>query len=624
MKIKLLKLKLQNFKGIKNLTIDFNENVTNIFGDNGTGKTTIFDAYSWLLFNKDSLNNTKFNIKTLDKNGEVISNIEHIVEGAFIFDDKKVVYKKEYKEQWTKKRGSSEQTYTGNTTDYFINEVPKSETEYKKSIASVIDEETFKLISNPRYFNVDLDKKKRREILMAISDDVSNEEIIKINKELKDLDLENYSVEEIQAINKVTYKKTGEEIKELPVRIDELYSSIKDIDVETLDIRKRTIMPAIQKIDDEIIKGDTSVGIKTINDKISELVLEQIDIKNKIDEENRQIKATAEVKNREIESEKNSLGNQIKEFENKINYTKTKIKDLNDNVINLRKEYEIEAAKIYDGSNICPVCNQELPYTMQEEAQNKFNLNKSKILEKITINANTFKDEMLKNSSEVKSNETILVTIKDDLEKLNIIEIQEYKLKEYPKKFYEIDTEIAKLKEKLTNSKSNDNKELLNKKLNLQEELDEINSQLAYSDVNNNTKNKIKEYEKEQKELAKILLEAEKTLSLCDEYTKIKSELISKDINTKFNFVEFKLFEKQVNGGINEVCDATVKGVPYSDVNNAARINAGLDIINTLSKHYGIYAPIFVDNAESVNTLIETESQVVRLVVSKDKELKVK
>lgn len=624
MKIKLLKLKLQNFKGIKNLTIDFNENVTNIFGDNGTGKTTIFDAYSWLLFNKDSLNNTKFNIKTLDKNGEVISNIEHIVEGAFIFDDKKVVYKKEYKEQWTKKRGSSEQTYTGNTTDYFINEVPKSETEYKKSIASVIDEETFKLISNPRYFNVDLDKKKRREILMAISDDVPNEEIIKINDELKDLDLENYSVEEIQAINKVTYKKTGEEIKELPVRIDELYSSIKDIDVETLDIRKRTIMPAIQKIDDEIIKGDTSVGIKTINEKISELVLEQIDIKNKVDEENRQIKITAEVKNREIENEKNSLDNQIKEFENKINYTKTKIKDLNDNVINLRKEYEREAAKIYDGSNICPVCNQELPYVMQEEAQNKFNLNKSKILEKITINANTFKDEMLKNSSEVKSNETILVTIKEDLEKLNIIEIQEYKLKEYPKKFYEIDTEIAKLKEKLNNSKSNDNKELLNKKLNLQEELDEINSQLAYSDVNNNTKNKIKEYEKEQKELAKILLEAEKTLSLCDEYTKIKSELISKDINTKFNFVEFKLFEKQVNGGINEVCDATVKGVPYSDVNNAARINAGLDIINTLSKHYGIYAPIFVDNAESVNTLIETESQVVRLVVSKDKELKVK
>ena len=134
---------------------------------------------------------------------------------------------------------------------------------------------------------------------------------------------------------------------------------------------------------------------------------------------------------------------------------------------------------------------------------------------------------------------------------------------------------------------------------------------------------KIEQYKEQEKELAAEYEKAEKILDLCDEYTKLYTNLVSSRINDLFKNVDFTLFETQINGGIVETCEATVNGVPYSDVNNAGKINAGLDIINVLSEHIGINTPIFIDNAESVNELIEVKSQVIRLTVSTDKTLRI-
>ncbi|RVU54862.1 AAA family ATPase [Anaerosphaera multitolerans] len=551
MKIKLLKLKLQNFKGIKDLEIDFKDDVTNIFGANATGKTTIFDAYSWLLFNKDSLNNTNFNIKTIDKNGETIRNIEHIVEGTFLFNNKEMTFRKEYKEDWGTKRGSSEETFRGNTTDHFVNGAPKGATEYKKIISSVVDEETFKLISNPRHFSVDLDKKKRREILLAISDEVLDEEIIKVNKDIKNLDLENYTIEELQAMNKATYKKADKEIKELPVRIDELYKSIKDIDFETLEFNN---IPSIEQIDKEISLGDNTGALKAINEKMSELITEQIELKNEIDEKNRNNRASVEAKNREIEEKRNELQRGIGTLKKDIEFRESQITEYKESVKRLATEYEDIANQYYEGSDICPICNQKLPAEMKKEALEKYNTEKSNKLEKIVIKANKLKDEIENFEEGKKLLQSNLERYELDLTDLERIDKIEYRSVPYPERVGEIDEEIADLKERRKNAESSkNNDELLEKKSKLQTELDEINSKLAYKEVNENAEKKIKEYETRQKELAKIILEAEKILNLCDEYIKIKSELISTEINKKFNFVEFKLFEKQVNGGINEV-----------------------------------------------------------------------
>ena len=251
MQIKIKTLKLENFKGIKDLTIDFKD-TTNIYGDNAVGKTTIFDAYSWLLWDKDSLNRKDFAIKPYDKNGDEIHNLESIVEGDFVFDDTDLTLKKIYKEVWTKKRGSTQAEFTGHTTDYYVNSVPVKKKEYNERIESVLSEDNFNLLSNPLYFNQFLVKTERREILLSLIEEVKPEDIIAKNKDLEDLDLENYTVDELKKIAKDSAKKINKDNESIPARIDELdKSKIHDIDFDALEFRKRSTLPAIKEIDEK-------------------------------------------------------------------------------------------------------------------------------------------------------------------------------------------------------------------------------------------------------------------------------------------------------------------------------------------------------------------------------------
>lgn len=112
---------------------------------------------------------------------------------------------------------------------------------------------------------------------------------------------------------------------------------------------------------------------------------------------------------------------------------------------------------------------------------------------------------------------------------------------------------------------------------------------------------------------------------MTEEFVRTKVHLLEEKINSKFKYARFKLFKDQINGGLEETCETLYEGVPYSSgLNNAARINVGLDIINTLNDYYGITAPIFVDNSEAVTKLINTNSQILSLIVSeKDKQLRV-
>lgn len=105
---------------------------------------------------------------------------------------------------------------------------------------------------------------------------------------------------------------------------------------------------------------------------------------------------------------------------------------------------------------------------------------------------------------------------------------------------------------------------------------------------------------------------------LLDEFIKAKIRVLESKINSLFSSVTFKLFDIQINGGINEVCEPLVNGVPFSDANNAAKINAGLDIINTLSKYYETLCFVILDNRESVTEIIDTKMQVINLFVDGD------
>lgn len=601
MQIKLKSLKLENFKGIKNLEIDFKEDVTNILADNGKGKTTIFDAYTWLLWDKDSLNRRDFSIKPYDKDGKEIHNLESMVEGTLEFDDEEITLKKIYKEIWTKKRGSTQAEFTGHTTDYYMNSVPVKKKEYTDRLATVIDEENFNLLSNPIYFNQILDKNKRRSIVLGLIEDIGKDEVLKENENLKKLPLDKYTIDEIKAMAKDSAKKINKDIESIPARIDELEKSkVGEIDFDALEFRKNFVTPAIKKIDEKLADVSTSSDeIKEITSKISELEQEKSKIKTDFEIEKHNI----------ISKNKNTLSEKTKD--------EKELQEINDTVARLAENidyYRTEWVKInsskYEGDFKCPTCGHDLEEHQIDEIISKFNLDKSEKLEIIEKEA-----------------ARMTARIEDYKKRIEEIRCKKYELLEEIKldeaKIKAIDDEITALKEKLSSLSTGDKTELIQKKEELTKELDELNKTLSLQGQNEKLDERIKELEQQEKDLAKSYEEQQEIIYLCEEYIKTYVNLVSDKINAAFYNVKIKLFEQQINGGITETCEVTLDGVPYSDLNSAGKINAGLDVINAISEKLDIQVPIFIDNAESINELIKTEAQLVRLVVSKDKELKI-
>lgn len=599
MQIKIKTLMLENFKGIKDLTIDFKD-TTNIYGDNAVGKTTIFDAYSWLLWDKDSLNRKDFAIKPYDKDGKEVHNLESIVEGDFVFGDTDLTLKKIYKEVWTKKRGSTQAEFTGHTTDYYINAVPVKKKEYTERIASVISEDNFNLLSNPLYFNQILDKNKRREVILGLIEEVKPEDIIAKNKDLEDLDLETYTVDELKKIAKDSARKINKDIESIPARIDELdKSKIHDIDFDALEFRKRSTLPAIKEIDEKLADASKMAeGMTEITAKITALQKEKSDLTEKY--QNKRFEVNLKNKNVLLEKEHDKLA---------LEEAKKNIEKLKDLVEKAREEWQEVHKEQYQGDFKCPTCGQDLLPDQIEKTMANFNKKKSEKLADIEEKAKDLKIKI------------------EECEKLiAIYEVKEYKEEDLPIepiRLKEIDKELDEAKSKLSDFSLDNKKDLLEKKDSLNADLEEINKKLSLQGQNEKIDERIKELEGQEKELAKAYEEQQRIIYLCEEYTKAYVDLVSDKINDSFDMVKFKLFENQINGGITETCEATFEGVPYSDLNNAAKINAGLDVINSLSDKLDLKVPIFIDNAESVNELIKTDTQLVRLVVSKDKELRI-
>ena len=636
-------LVLQNFKGIENLSIDF-KNDTKILGANGSGKTSIFDAYSWLLWDKDSNSRKDFDIKPFTENGETKHGLESTVTGRFELDGQPLKLSKTYKEIWTKKRGNVDAVFSGNTTDYFINDVPVKKSEYNQRIETFISEKEFNLLCNPLYFSEILDKKERRAVLLSLIKDVDNSEIFSINKDLKELDLENYTIEEIKAMAKASAKKTNEELNSLPIRIDELEKSKNTFDFTELEKEKTELEKQIANIDKVIAKSSESTNVIVQKNNIIQNKLDEMQkIKLKIDEinEDRQLQATREynqkysdfLANKEtlkctISSKEKSLTT----IENSIEVTHKNINSANSLLKELREKWTTENQKQFDGSLICPTCKREFDEDKKDEILSDFNKHKAETLTKIQNRANNYKKDL-------SDFEESLLDLKLDREKLveeiqklqnqfdNFREFTEEKpvieKEDYPIEYYTLQKEIEIIKQDLQAISSNDNTAILQQKQHLQNSLNEIVSKLALKDNNKMIDEKINNYLQQEKELAKIFEEQQRKIFLADEYTRIYTSLVQDKINDLFKTVNFRLFETQVNGEIKETCEVTVNGVPYPSVNNAGKINAGLDVINSLSEHFEKRVPIFVDNAESITDILEVKSQIVKLYVAKNLNLQI-
>ena len=642
--LKLLSIELTHFKGIKSFRLDANGEDVVVYGDNASGKTSVFDAFVWLLFNKNSQNKTDFDIKTLTEAGDHLHGLSHEVEAKFEIDGiKKLTLKKVYAEKWTKKRGSAESTFSGHTTDHFIDEIPKKKKEFDEKVAELIKEDVFKLLTSPTYFNEQLHWQKRRDVLLQVGGDISNDEVVAANKELASLPsiLGDRSIEDHRKW--LTSQRAGvnAQLDKLPVRIDEVQRSLPDVsglDESLIAQEIEFLQSQLQEKEDEHSRIRNGSEVSSKENELRLIQGSLIDIKNRL-----QASAHDEVmKTRREAAQKQDDTDSL---EQSLNSKKRLLTSHEETVSTLTKQAdtlrdlwtkENQCAFEHEAETECPTCKQELPEdevaAVTERALSAFNLKKAEKLESISSDGKRKKVTIEESNQAIEKLEAEIAEIEQNWQdaKEQLIEVQaRYQTEqksipdpnentEYQEQSKKADEKQAEINE-LKQSSAGAIEKVLSEIQKFKSEIKVLEVDQSKFTLIENSKTRIAELEAEEKKLAAHYEDLERQLFLTEEFIRTKVQLFEERINSHFQYARFKLFDSQINGGLTETCETLYKGVPYgSNLNDAARINVGLDIINTLSAHYGFYAPIFIDNSESVTKLIKVDSQVIALEVSAD------
>lgn len=675
MKMILKSLHLENFKGIRNLDVKFS-NKTKVKGQNAAGKTTIFDAFTWLLFNKNSAGEEKFNVRPLDKDGHRIDNVEIKVVGVIDVDGKEVELSKVQKQNWVKKRGTDTVTLQGNVNSFEIDGYPKSEADFKDYVSGLAQsEEMFKILTNPQYFS-SLKWKDQRDILMRLATDVSDVELAKTDAKYVPLlgELEKApSTDDIRAKFSKALSEWKKKQSEIPVRIDEAEKSKIDVDVAEQELAKVDLVRRIAECGKKMENAGSTLG-----DLRSKEMQLQFDMSGIAQTMNRELSNKRSIMDAELRDCKNELEHfavTISLKEKQIFDNEKTITDADAERKKLGEQYNFEKAKAFDetpylfdeskwifdeSTTVCSLCGQKLPQDKIESLKADFEQKKAdakaratKQLEDARKAFDDAKGAKLKGLID-KGN-----ACKADIERLtkenaklqeDIVALKEQESKalakqnDYAKQLSEIPAEadysqneeyvklkaehdkiladIAKLESEGADKVVTD---LKAEKSDLQAQLDEVNKVIAQAANNVAIDDRIETLRDEQKEIGQKVADQEQMLYLLEEFIRFKLNKVSESINSHFKTVNFKLFEMQLNGGMKDCCECTVNGVPYSTLNSGHRIVVGLDIIRSLSEMYGVSCPIFVDNAESLNefNVPDMDAQLILLSVSEDKQLKV-
>ena len=663
--IQLKSLRLLNFKGIKKLEIKDFEKETNIFGANGTGKTSIFDAFTWLLFGKDSTDRTAFEIKTLDENNNVIPKIDHEVEAVIEVNGETYSLRRTFVEKWQKKRGSLEAEFTGNETLYHWNDVPMTLRDYSAKISGLVNENVFKLITSPTAFN-SLKWQDQRQALIDISGGVTDETIAEGNPEFTALlaKLTNKSIEEYQKQIAASVKKAKDELKQLPTRIDEVERGKPEaVNFETIE--KELAVKQLEYTSIETQITDKVAAQQDILNKRSEIQKKIYELESDINSAKHQAKLAAQNEFRKENDGSSQLQTQLNDKEAEIKRSTEKIevlkKDLahekgiitslteqNNDIRGKWNARNAEEFKMDEGECKCPTClrafeaedieakSKELFANFQnakmkdlEELNGKGKRNKERIeaakTASLELNSRIVQGESIIDSLQAEAKK-LQDQIKEDAGKTSTkteADLIEHFTNQDETIFFR-QGEIEKLKAELAAVKGVDVQDLKEKKDAISKEITGIKDSLQSKSQIEQANNRIAQLQKEESTLAQQLADFEKDQYIIENFIKAKIDTLESLINNRFEFVNFKLFETQVNGGEVPTCKALINGVPFSDANTASKINAGIDIINTLCGHYEVSAPIFIDNRESVSKLIASQSQIVNLIVSEsDNKLRV-
>ncbi len=631
MEITLKQLLIENFKGIQSLEVDLDHR-TNISGANATGKSTIQDAFTWLLFGKNSDDKKDFNIKNTVR--PELNKHDHSVTGVLDVDGRTMKLQRIYREKWTKRRGSEESELTGHESSFLINDTPCNMSEYNETVNQLLEENTFKLLTNIYHFNTTLPWQQRRSMLLSLVGGIDDDKVAEGTQLQWIVDKMREDQTTLEKLRKRYYSErtaAAKELERLPARISEvqgMMENIPDVDVDetnTLQERYGELSDVLNSAQKEYEQHREAIAghKRTLSEIEAKIQLREMEIRKVFGAKYDEISETIRKKRIEFQdtlSQKSVLEAKIKEMDSMAEEYKRRIEELREDW------FKIDQERLDPAAIVCPSCNQNLPEDKRESILTDFNSTKAKRLAKINESGTKAKSFLEKDypyqvgiyqdtlrdvsKAQLRLNKEIteLTALKDGLPDIKTVFAEDEELSNLTQQIKSLQDKVMMV---------GDSKQVSETK----NECDKILRRLE--EINNNAKRhnelneRMEQLLQQEKDLAIKIAQIEGLEYELEVFTARKMEMLEGKVNELFNAgVKFSLFKNQLNGGVDETCETLIEGVPFADANHAGQINAGISIINVFGKNLDIQAPIWIDNAEACLEVTDTPAQLIRLVVA--------
>lgn len=645
--MKLLKLTLENFKGHGLRVVEFSPTVTRVYGANGTGKTSLFDSFCWILWAKDSddrtqSGNVSFYPFDPDKQGEVLHNVVVKVEAVLEIDGAQHVLCRTMQEKWTTPNGTELPRFTGNETKLYIDGLAVKANQFDAFVKENINSELFKLTSNPRYFPT-LHWKEQRRILMELVGDIINDDVLASDASLEPLrnELASRKPEDCKKLWQQQQKAAVKDLEKTVLLINENRKHLPQIENEAevkaeLEAQRLVLMKPLEKAMQEkadILSG-TAISKKQAEAKVLESKLDVIRaeqrekiaaVRKPFDEQIAALEAEAKTAAETVKPYRQTVVN----LDNAIRENEEKLKVLQDSW---------QAVDAEEFNDVCPCCHRPYPPEQIADQRATFNRSKAERLEKIEADGNALfakneenkaqRDAAMKEVQRLSKLDLEMPDKHSEIMKQREEAVQALPPMENRQDWFEASEDLKRINHEIEELHIDVKLKLMDAEKaveSAQKPIGDIDVRLAEIKAAEATRALITDYTKQQQTLREQHDELALKLSLIKKFDEIKAVMTTEKVKAILPGMDFKLFNyNNTNEGYTETCELVKDGKPYANLSNGEKIAVGCELIAAISKHYGVSNPVWIDNAEATTKHLETNGQAILLRVSAaDAELRI-
>lgn len=651
MEIKFKKIRIRNFRGLVSFDANLEGRSVRISGANGLGKSSVADAITWVLFGKDSRRRTAFPIDPVDDAGRIIHNLDVSVELEMLIDGQPTTLRRRRQEKWVQKRGMTTEQLDGHQTTCYIDGRPLPSSDFSSHVDTIVKEELFRALTTPDYFpSLPMDQQYRLLVKIVGTRTLAeiaakDEEAMKVVDELGQRSLDQYR----QGLA-YDLQRTRKEQELIPVRLSEVQGFIEQVkakgaDGKTAQRHAKGIEEKLRQVTQEI---DSMAGVvraenARYNDQrayIQQLRQQRAAIEDRIEKQNREARTLHQSLVCKAKEEMEATEERHTAAKTMLGLHERRLKDLEQQLEDFRRRWE-EVERLSFSWNaeeaVCPTCGQPLPQDQADqkrvEAEMRFNERKMQQQDaldeegkKLAASKQRLQDLSAAAREEMATAERLMPEARQRLSKAEAEPIEQadyHDAADWQRLSSEIDQRMKELEQTTQAQEPPQLAALRTEEQAYRKELRLLEQTIDRSKQIDEYVRREKELQKQRTTLSGDIARMQTRLEAAERLQLMEANDLQKRVNELFPSVRFRLSRELLNGREVGHCELSVEGVPYSGLSSSERINAGLELINALARHYNIVAPIVIDNAEGVNKVAPTLGQQILLEVSPDKKLNV-